>query len=125
MFRQILLTLVVCLTAASLSAQVPAARPPQTPEGVREQIARLSAPDPIARAFAACFLAEMRRDASPALQALRRLLADATPIDPIACRRDLVSRPRLWSIWSLDRQRRHPLHPIEFERHGGIANRRL
>ena len=35
------LIVVVCLTAVRLSAQAPAARPPQTPEGVREQIARL------------------------------------------------------------------------------------
>lgn len=99
MARRFVLALVVCLTAGSAAAQVPATRPPQTAEGVREQIARLSAPDPIARAFAACFLAEMRHDAAPAVPALRRLLADATPIDPVVCRRDFPGVTSVLAMW--------------------------
>ena len=99
MLRQFTPTLVVCLIGTAAFAQAPATRPPQTPEGVRDQIARLSAPDPIARAFAACFLAEMRRDASPALPALKRLLADATPIDPIVCRRDIEGPTTVVALW--------------------------
>jgi HEAT repeat protein len=77
----LLIAPVVCLAAAD--AQI---RPPRpTPDGIREQIAALSAPDPVARAFAACYLAGMGRRAEAAVPALIRVLADATPIDPVAC----------------------------------------
>jgi HEAT repeat protein len=88
-FRSGVIGTLICAVAATAGAQSGAeSRPPQTPEGIREQIARLSAPDAVSRAFAACYLAEMRGDAAPALQALTGLLADATPIDPVLCRRD-------------------------------------
>ena len=89
MLRRHVIAALICVTTAPAGAQTPAApRPSQTPEGIRDQIVRLSAPDPVSRAFAACYLAEMRGDAAPAVQALTRLLADATAIDPVLCRED-------------------------------------
>ncbi len=85
--------LVVCLATLAFfnavfsgpaSAQSAAARPP----GVPGLIAQLSAPDPESRAIAACGLATRRRDALPALAELTRLLADATPLDPVWCDED-------------------------------------
>jgi HEAT repeat protein len=94
-----LATLVVCLLAASAGAagrppepaaaqRVPQPAPRQTADDIRAQIAALEAPDPVARAIAACFLARMRLDAIPAIPALTRLLADAAVIDPVICTRD-------------------------------------
>lgn len=79
----VLMALEVCLAAAA-TAQI---RPPRaTPEGIRDQIVALSAADPIARAFAACYLGAMGRRAEEAVPALARALADATPTDPVECR---------------------------------------
>ncbi len=63
-------------------------RPRSTPAAINEQIAALSATDPAARGLAACYLSGMGGRASAAVPALVRLLPDATPIDPIACRGD-------------------------------------
>lgn len=74
--------LVVCLVAA-LGAQT---RPPRpTPDAIREQIAALSAADPVARARAACVLASMGDHAEAAVPALLQALTDTTPIEAFAC----------------------------------------
>jgi hypothetical protein len=70
--------------------------PRSTPAGVAAQVERLAHSDPIERAFAACFLADMGRRAAPALPALIRLLGDETAIDPVVCRRDGVEGS--WSV---------------------------
>ena len=80
MLRFCAVALVVCL-ATPVLAQSAAVRPSRVP-GL---IAQLAAPEPASRAIAACSLATLRRDALPALTELTRLLADATPLDPVWC----------------------------------------
>ena len=86
----LLIALEVCLVAglsAVAAAEAEAQRPPQrpTPDAIRDQIAALSAPDPGARAMAACYLAAWGDRAEAAVPALMGLLADATPITPVQC----------------------------------------
>ena len=73
------LALVVSLAAAASGWAQP------RPGSVDARIAELSAADAATRAFAACYLARMRRDAAPAIPALTRALADATPLNPVSC----------------------------------------
>jgi HEAT repeat protein len=88
--RICVMTLVVCLAAAGLLAQGSQPAPPRrSPEDIRAQMARLADSDAAVRALAACYLAEMRLDAAPAIETLTRLLADATLIDPVLCGRDI------------------------------------
>jgi HEAT repeat protein len=76
---------VALMLAAAVAAQTRDV-PRQTPEAVAQQTRALSAPDPIDRAFAACFLAGMGRRAAPAVPALAALLGDTAEIDPVVCR---------------------------------------
>jgi len=88
----LLIALEVCLPAAlalSAVASVQAEQgrwPRATPEAIRDGTAALSAPDPVARALAACRLGAMGERAEMAMPALMRLLADASPIVPVDCR---------------------------------------
>ena len=72
--------------SALVEAQI--GRPRSTPAAINEQIAALSSSDPSARALAACYLGGMGRRATAAVPALMRLLADATSVEPMACRGD-------------------------------------
>ena len=84
-----------CLAIGALSLSWLAAvgegqvsRPRSTPAAISEQINSLSSTDPAARALAACYLGGMGGRASAAVPSLLRLLSDATPTDPVACRGD-------------------------------------
>jgi HEAT repeat protein len=61
----------------------------QNHRSARELIVELSAPDPVARARAACGLRDLGDEAADAIPALTRLLADGAPVAGSAC-------PRRW-----------------------------
>jgi HEAT repeat protein len=67
------------------------------PQGVNDLIARLKAPEPAARAMAACSLQKLGSEARPAIPALVERLADASPVDPTICGDD-----RTW--WKNDHE---------------------
>lgn len=99
MRRFLCIALEVCLLAVPVAAQSPPRAPAATPSGIREQIANLASADPVTRAVGACHLALLRRDAAPAVEALVQLLADATPIAPVLCRRDTPSATVVNGTW--------------------------
>ena len=72
-----LLLVVAALCAPQIDAQ----------EDVRALTARLTAPDPVTRANAACDLRKHGRDAAAALDALVELLPDGSPVEASNCRR--------------------------------------
>jgi HEAT repeat protein len=79
---------VALILSLSTIIEAQANRPRSTPAAINEQIAALSMADPVARAWAACYLGAMGRRAVAAVPSLTRLLADGTSIEPIACRGD-------------------------------------
>lgn len=66
------------IAAPALAQEVP----------LQQRIAELSAGDAVTRAFAACYIAQGREPRAPAVDALARLLADATSMNPVWCERD-------------------------------------
>lgn len=94
MMRTLVLLLVAAPlvhTSALFSALTPQAR------GVRDLATELSAPDPEARAAAACALRDEGDAAADAIPQLAALLADASPVDAAVCR-------QRWMRWDGDRQ---------------------
>jgi HEAT repeat protein len=85
MWRACLVVGALSLLCVSDTSEAQINRPRSTPAAIKEQTAGLSASDPAARALAACHLGGMGRRAATAVPALMRLLADATPVDWIAC----------------------------------------
>ena len=78
----------VSIALAVLLAVVPAwqrDRPAEVTRGLSDLTAALQAADPIERARAACELRELGDRASPAIDALASLLADASPVESSVC----------------------------------------